>query len=1002
MRRFDLKPVLLLIIILLLTYTVAWCDQELAEEAEFLLKVIDKDTGEPTAARVRIRDANGKDHIPPGATNVRIGPDFWFVTDGRTTISVPPGNFEIRVERGTEFRPLKTTIDVSPGVLNEHTVALERWIDMRELGYVCGENHLHVPIEQLGPQLAAEGLDFGTSLQWWNGPAFEVPKGEGFVRFLEFGGTRTPASVYDFEIEHNWGAVYVIGMPTELTATNDLRRPNLPIVKDAHKDGALVCYQAGWSREVLLNALLGCVDVVNVCNNNFHRHRYQPRSQYSNMLNVEGLPTYPNTAEGMMLMNTDTYYRLLNCGLRLAAGAGSATGAKRNPVGYNRAYVRAGANPTLPQFLQAWREGRNFVTNGPMLFLTIDGKYMPGDTVALARGGGKVEISVEAISEQPLTSIEVVVNGRVLEAKPEIDGARGTLTLRTEITEGSWIAARCTEEDRFLSDEEMAAYDSPGVGSRLARPCRLRFAHTSPVYVTVDGKSALVTESLEEGRRMLDAFAAFAAGEAADDHRAAILAAVDEARKRLNSSDTRMGDEAVRDSRTGSEAAEDTVLITYPAPEGADLSDQYEVKVNGKPLDIYIAPVWEPGYGKSFGGPYSFAYFDFSGTVEVQVRSSEPLDRVRILPESRGIKPVVKGGALTFKLSRHCQLSIEPDGKNGPLLLFANPPENDPPKPDDPNVKYFGPGVHKAGEIILRDNETLYIAGGAVVKGGVLAQGSNISIRGRGIIDGLDWEFAKGPTHYLVCTFNSSYVSVEGIILKDSWLWTMVFVGSSDVHIDNVKIWSARCEHNDGINSVNSQRVVIENSFIRSDDDCITTKGQGFLDRNPESDGLPVEDIIVRNCVLWTDRAHIWRLGCESWAAGMRNLLFQNIDVLHWDGAWMATVQPAEGMLMEDVRFENIRVNGEGQTHFIEICPDPTQWAVRRNTPGMARNVHFKNVVVSGEAGDSLGLVKVHGSDAEHTVEGVTFENVIRYGRRLTNDCPDITINEYTKDIVFK
>ena len=35
----------------------------------------------------------------------------------------------------------------------------------------------------------------------------------------------------------------------------------------------------------------------------------------------------PNTPEGMMRMNTDTYYRLLNCGLRLAAGAGSATGA---------------------------------------------------------------------------------------------------------------------------------------------------------------------------------------------------------------------------------------------------------------------------------------------------------------------------------------------------------------------------------------------------------------------------------------------------------------------------------------------------------------------------------------------------------------------------------------------------------------------------------------------------------------------------------------------------
>jgi hypothetical protein len=168
--------------------------------------------------------------------------------------------------------------------------------------------------------------------------------------------------------------------------------------------------------------------------------------------------------------------------------------------------------------------------------------------------------------------------------------------------------------------------------------------------------------------------------------------------------------------------------VTYPAPKGAALSDQYTVTVNGKPVDIYVAPVWEPGYVKSFGGPYSFAYFDFSGPVTVEVGSKNPLANTRILPESHGIRSQIKGDKLSFVVTAPGQLSIEPDAKNGPLLLFANPLENNPPKPGDPDVIYFGPGTHEAGEIRVGDRQTLYVAGGAVVKGGVHAQGDSIRI----------------------------------------------------------------------------------------------------------------------------------------------------------------------------------------------------------------------------------------------------------------------------------
>jgi len=446
-------------------------------------------------------------------------------------------------------------------------------------------------------------------------------------------------------------------------------------------------------------------------------------------------------------------------------------------------------------------------------------------------------------------------------------------------------------------------------------------------------------------------------------------------------------------------------LVTYPAPQGAVLSDQYSVSVDGKPVDVYLAPVYEPTHVYSrrpFGGPYSFAYFDIAAPAEVTIRTRKPLDHVRILPESRNIRPRIEDGALSFNVSEPCQLSVEPDTKNGPLLLFANPVDLNPPKPGDPGVKYFGPGIHNPGEILLGNNETLYIAGGAIVKGGVLARGNNIRITGRGIIEGLAWPHLKGPTANPICIRNCTNVRVDGIILKDSWGWNLVIEGSTKVRIDNVKICSARCENNDGIGTVNSQHVRIQDCFIRSDDDSITAKGNGWPSLDPASDGMAVDYLYVTRCVLWTDRAHIWRLGCESWAESMRNLSFRDIDVLHYDGPWLAIIQPAEDMLMENVEFRNIRVNGEGHPQLIEVFPAPTRWFRRKNTPGMVRNVLFKDLVVTGDRRGPLGLIRVSGCDADHTVEGVTFDNVIRYGHRVTQDSPEVQVNEFTSNIVFR
>lgn len=446
-------------------------------------------------------------------------------------------------------------------------------------------------------------------------------------------------------------------------------------------------------------------------------------------------------------------------------------------------------------------------------------------------------------------------------------------------------------------------------------------------------------------------------------------------------------------------------ILTHQAPQGMELSDDYQVKANGVPVAVYRGKSYDQVTAPPFG-PYSFAYFDFSGKAEVEVESRRQwLRDVVVRPESKGVRPFhVSRGVMKLALTvAPCHLSIEPDGRHSPLLLFANPVEASSPNPADGQVKYFGPGVHQAGAIELADNETLYIAGGAVVKGGVHAKGRNMKILGRGILDGLDYPRFKGPTRTLIDLDHCEDILVEGIIIKDGWGWNLNMRGCRNVTVRNVKLVALRCENNDGIDICNTRDVLVEDSFVRSEDDCIAIKGFGFAGNQA------VDNVLVRRTSLWNDRAHVWRIGAECRAEAMRNLAFKDIQVLHyvtnyWNGDDLPTclsLQPAEDMLLENLLFEDIQINHEGQEWLFEIMPKVTRWAEKK-TPGAIRNCTFRNITVTGDLLGGYGRIKVHGPDPEHSVENVVFENLVRHGKIARCDSPSVEISGHTKDILFR
>lgn len=446
----------------------------------------------------------------------------------------------------------------------------------------------------------------------------------------------------------------------------------------------------------------------------------------------------------------------------------------------------------------------------------------------------------------------------------------------------------------------------------------------------------------------------------------------------------------------------------HSAPLGEELSKDFTVEVNGQSVDVYLArlaQVENPDrwmlQPENVGVAYSFTYFDLNEEITVKVTSlNKPLDQLEIRPFNADLKFQIHDNTVTFTLREPCKLSIEPDGRREPLLIFANPPESDRASANNPNRIYFGPGIHKPGRIDLTSGQELYIAEGAIVKAGISVTGENIKIGGRGILCGNDWEWRKGPGS-MIRMENASNVIVEDIILRGSWGWTIPIYNCDSVAINNVKLVGGKNPNDDGINPCNSQRVYIRDCFIRSDDDCIAVKGIRL-----GSDNDNVEDIIVEDCIFWADRARVFLLGHESRAPYMRNISLRNLDILHFNMTPFL-VEPGEEMSIENLTIENVTLHADypaqgGAQDFdlIRLTPTVNQY-MDSKVPGRISNVTLNNISLTGEEREGAYPIVVEGAGPDHLVSNITLNNIRWFGHLLDENSPQVKIGSHAEDIHF-
>ncbi|MBC2837812.1 CehA/McbA family metallohydrolase [Robiginitalea sp. SC105] len=424
-------------------------------------KVSDAQTGRALTARVEVKDKNDNLYWTPlkgpsfaidrtRGWNTTLwefqpGPYFYIADEAR--LGVDPKGKTATLYHGFEYKPV--TVEVpDDGLVN---VALERWINMPELGWYSGQTHIHttdsgVPVmfSRFWPLITrAEDLHVSAILTLkgeWDTHAIyanEYPMG-----LREAFSTGEHLVTYDQEYRSNpYGHLIFLGLdylmqPISSGALGELAGPDYP-------PNALVLQEAIDDGGTTIGAHFG-----NYITNGEPVKTPWPSTGFEMPVDValgkiHLAEIYGNGGQ------QSVWYDLLNCGFRVMATAGPDWDIKDTP----RVYVNLEGKPfTLANWRAALQSGRSFITKGPMLFFSVNGK-LAGSEINVSGKRAILKIEANGLTPDGKLPVEVVFNGKTI---------RSGIDLNENITveDSGWLAVRTAG------------------------------AHSNPVFINIEGRPA--------------------------------------------------------------------------------------------------------------------------------------------------------------------------------------------------------------------------------------------------------------------------------------------------------------------------------------------------------------------------------------------------------------------------------------------------------------------------------------------------------------------------------
>lgn len=445
------------------------------------VEIVDHD-GHPVPARVSVTAPDGRMYAPDDAwrhadeaydRTERSYEYGYFHSTGMSEMTVPAGTVQIEVWRGPEFRIARAEVTVPARHRAVRRIVLERLADLPSRGWWSGDLHVHMNYggayrntpRHLAFQARAEDLHVVENLI--------VNKEQRIPDIEYFRVDPDPASgpglllVHDQEYHTSyWGHTGLLGLREHYvlpeyagypnTAAASLYPMNADVADLAHAQGALFGYvhpfdtrpdpadtTSPLTYELPVDVALGKVDYLEVMGYSDH------------------------------LITSSVWYRLLNCGFRLPAGAGTDAfpnfASLRGPPGLVRVFVHSGPVLDRRRWMAGLKAGRTFVTNAPLLEFTLGGKEI-GDEIRLAQGG-RLTARIGLRSSVPIDRLEIVGNGAVVATIPlRGDRTSANDTVSLPVTRSGWYVLR--------------AWSGRAVSPILDL---YPFGSTSPIYVRVGG-----------------------------------------------------------------------------------------------------------------------------------------------------------------------------------------------------------------------------------------------------------------------------------------------------------------------------------------------------------------------------------------------------------------------------------------------------------------------------------------------------------------------------------
>lgn len=427
--------------------------------------------------------------------------------------TLPAGPVTLTITRGFDFAAFQQNIQLKPGEAKHLEVRLLRRSPLRAEGWLCGDNHVHmmhgesrikVDFEYLALTARAEGLDYMSVAQKWNLPEQTAAASEAECKRVSTAdcmltwNMEAPKNYFRGDVSHCLGHGWLLGArpvdasgrdaAVELTAMSagDFQSDKTPVPNFEshayiHAQGGLVSYthpcrwwQGKWGGRGIYPA---------------EESKFVSNLAQELPFDTIAGPTYDTLDVLMQTREREVneqgqqlWFLLLNKGYRIPATASSDASFDnegRAVPGGVRVYTHIQGERSIGSITAAMKNGRNFVTSGPLLSLLVQGRE-PGDVITFPGAGeyrARVRAWASGVQNESLTRIDLISNGEVVASvEPPRGSAEFEHEFRWRQPSSGWVIARCfgANRDHQVAITNPIYFEVPGTRAPARAKAKVR------------------------------------------------------------------------------------------------------------------------------------------------------------------------------------------------------------------------------------------------------------------------------------------------------------------------------------------------------------------------------------------------------------------------------------------------------------------------------------------------------------------------------------------------